>query len=283
MNYYHVDVFSSQALSGNGLTVIFHEEDLGVQYMQKIAQEFKQFETIFLQQTGEKRFRARIFTVEEELDFAGHPILGAVSTIHEKFYSNEKEIIVTFDLNNNILHSESVNMNGYFQASMNQGIPEFIGIVEGERKQIFLQALNLSTDNIYPNLPIEVISTGLPYLIIPLASGLNKVKILINDLEARLSEVNAKFVYVFDVSKMEGRTWDNFGAVEDVATGSAAGPVAAYLYKWNICKASESITLNQGSFLGRPSKIKVSSEQSTGEIHVSGEVKLVAQGQLLAL
>ncbi len=282
MNYYHVDVFSSQSLSGNGLTVIFHEEDLEVQYMQKIAQEFKQFETIFLQQTGEKRFRVRIFTVEEELDFAGHPILGAVSTIHNKYYSNEKKVIVTLELNNKILQAESVNMNGYFQATMNQGIPEFLGTVEGERKQIFLQALNLSIDDIYPQLPIEIISTGLPYLIIPLASGLDKVKILIRDLEARLSEVNAKFAYVFDVSKMEGRTWDNFGAVEDVATGSAAGPVAAYLFKWNICKASESIILNQGSFVGRPSKIKVYSEQTTGEIHVSGSVKLIAKGQLLS-
>ncbi|MFA9466639.1 MAG: PhzF family phenazine biosynthesis protein [Velocimicrobium sp.] len=52
-------------------------------------EDFKQFETIFLRITGEKRFRARIFTVEEELDFAGHPILGAVSTIHEKLYSEE--------------------------------------------------------------------------------------------------------------------------------------------------------------------------------------------------
>ncbi|TCZ67749.1 PhzF family phenazine biosynthesis protein, partial [Paenibacillus albiflavus] len=84
MIYYHADVFSSKSLSGNGLTVIFHEEDMDTQYMQRIAEEFKQFETIFLRQIGEKHFRARIFTVEEELDFAGHPILGAVSIIHEE-------------------------------------------------------------------------------------------------------------------------------------------------------------------------------------------------------
>lgn len=82
---------------------------------------------------------------------------------------------------------------------------------------------------------------------------------------------------------MEGRTWDNFGAVEDVATGSAAGPVGIYLYKWGICNATESIILNQGSFLGRPSKIKVYADQFTGEIYVTGDVKIIAKGELLSL
>lgn len=281
MDYYHVDVFSSQVLSGNGLTVIFHEEDMEAQYMQRIAQEFKQFETIFLRLTGEKRFRARIFTVEEELDFAGHPILGAVSTIHEKLYSEEKSITVTFELNTKTLQSESIKTNDYFQATMNQGVPEFLGIVKEEWNYNLLQALNLIPDNLYHALPMEVVSTGLPYLIVPLASGLEQAKISVSNFETQLSKMNAKFVYVLDVDNMEGRTWDNLGAVEDVATGSAAGPVGAYLYKWNICKTTEDIILNQGSFVGRPSKIKVLANQSTGEIKVVGDVKIIAEGTLL--
>lgn len=281
MDYYHVDVFSSQSLSGNGLTVIFHKENLQERYMQRLAQEFKQFETIFLRKTKEKSFRARIFTVEEELDFAGHPILGAVSTIHEKFYPKQDKLNVNFELNSKLLESESSKMNGYFQATMNQGIPEYLGVVDGELQRIFLQALNLNVDNLYQQLPMEVISTGLPYLILPLASGLDQAKILINDFEEQLSKINAKFIYVFDVAKMEGRTWDNFGLVEDVATGSAAGPVGAYLYKWNICKETENIVLNQGSFVGRPSKIKVYANQSTGEIYVAGDVKIIAKGEIL--
>lgn len=281
MNFYHVDVFSSQSLTGNGLTVIFHKENLEERYMQRLAQEFKQFETIFLRKKGEKSFHARIFTVEEELDFAGHPILGAVSTIHEKFYPKEDKLTVNFQLNSKLLESESNKKNGYFQASMNQGIPEYLGVVDGELKRIFLRALNLTADNLYQQLPMEVISTGLPYLIVPLASGLDQAKILINDFEAQLSKINAKFIYVFDVAKMEGRTWDNFGLVEDVATGSAAGPVGAYLYKWNICKEIENIVLNQGSFVGRPSKIKVYANQPTGEIYVTGDVKIIAKGEIL--
>lgn len=112
MIFYHVDVFSSIILSGNGLTVIFHEEDMSKEYMQAIAQEFKQFETIFLRQIEEKRFRARIFTVEEELDFAGHPILGAMAVIHEKLFTEERNITAVFELNNKSLQGESVKKEG---------------------------------------------------------------------------------------------------------------------------------------------------------------------------
>lgn len=282
MIYYHVDVFSSKSLSGNGLTVIFHTEDLDVQYMQRIAEEFKQFETIFLRQIGEKHFRARIFTVEEELDFAGHPILRAVSSIHEKQYSEERNTTILFELNSNkMLQAESIKKDNYFQATMNQGIPKFLGTVDDDMRNVFLQALNLTVDHLHPTFPMEVVTTGLPYLIIPLASGLEQAKISVRNFEELLNRVQAKFVYLFDVDRMEGRTWDNYGAVEDVATGSAAGPTGAYLYRWNICKTTEDITIHQGSFVGRPSKIKVFLEQSTGEIKVAGDVKLIAKGQLL--
>lgn len=281
MIYYHVDVFSDKALSGNGLTVVFHDENMEAQYMQDIAKEFKQFETIFLRQVENKSFRARIFTVEEELDFAGHPILGATAAIHEKLYSKEKNVTVKFELNNKVLEAKSIQKNGHFQTTMNQGIPEFLGTVEGEEKDIFLKALNLTRDNLHDTLPMEVVSTGLPYLIVPISSGLEQTKINAKNLETQLNKINAKFVYVFYVPGMEGRTWDNLGEIEDVATGSAAGPTAAYLCRWGICKETEDVILNQGSFVGRPSKIKVFTEQTTGEIKVAGDVKILVKGKFL--
>lgn len=276
----HVDVFSEVSLSGNGLTVVFHEEDLDAQYMQEIAQEFKQFETIFLKQVGDKRFRARIFTVEEELDFAGHPILGAVAAIHELFYTEERSITAVMELNKKTLQSESTKRDGCYNATMNQGIPAFLGIVEGEKSAVLLQALNLTADHLHPTLSMEVVSTGLPYLIVPITSGLGQAKISVNNFEALLCDVNAKFVYVFDVAEMEGRTWDNSGKVEDVATGSAAGPTGAYLVNKNICQTTGKIEIHQGGFVGRPSVITVFADPSTGEIKVAGDVKIVASGQL---
>lgn len=282
MVYYHTDVFSSEKFSGNGLAVVFHEEEMQTQYMQKIAEEFKQFETIFLRKIGDKCFRARIFTVEEELDFAGHPILGAVSAIHENFYKEEDHIKVTLELNKKTLHAESTKKDEYYQASMNQGIPQFLGIVEDmELKCKFAKALNLTYAKLHHELPMEVISTGLPYLIIPVASGLEDAKISVTNLEEELAKIGAKFTYLFDVDKMEGRTWDNLGAVEDVATGSAAGPTGVYLYKWNIRKASEDIIINQGRFVGRPSRISVSKDMITEEITVAGDVKIIVKGEFL--
>lgn len=281
MDYYHVDVFSSQILSGNGLAVVFHREELSAEIMLKMAQEFRQFETIFLREAGEKTFRARIFTVEEELDFAGHPIIGAACSVHEKLYPEGSSISVSFVLNAKSVRSESVKMKSYYQATMNQGVPEFQGIVDDERRRVFMQALNLTEEDLHPRLPMEVVSTGLPYLIVPLVSGLDKARIGSGQFEQLLSGVNAKFVYIFDVEKREGRTWDNFGAVEDAATGSAAGPVGAYLCKWGVCNEGEDIMLRQGRFVGRPSEMKVFADPDTKEIKVTGDVCIVAKGQLL--
>jgi len=281
MDIFHVDVFSSQALSGNGLTVILNNEELDVPFMLRVAKEFKQFETIFIYQTGDKRFRGRIFTVEEELDFAGHPVIGAASIIHEKLYSADKSVSLVFKLNNKSLQVESVKRDGYYQAIMNQGVPEFLGIVKGELIQKYLCALNLNEKNLYPSLPMEVISTGLAYLIVPLASGLDQARISTSQFERQLSQSKAKFVYVFDIDRKEGRTWDNLGTVEDVATGSAAGPVYAYLNKWKAHGIAESIVINQGRYVGRPSRIEVSSDPCTGEVKVSGNVKIIVRGNLL--
>ena len=78
----HVDVFSDQPLSGNGLSVFWDASALTPDLMQRITQEMRQFESIFLTQTEDaSTYRARIFTMEEELDFAGHPILGAAGVL----------------------------------------------------------------------------------------------------------------------------------------------------------------------------------------------------------
>ena len=78
--------------------------------------------------------------------------------------------------------------------------------------------------------------------------------------------MGAKFAYVFDPDKREGRSWDNAGAVEDVATGSAAGPAAAFLAAHGLAAKEETVVISQGRFLGRPSMITVTpdSRESVG-------------------
>lgn len=278
MEYYHVDVFSSEVLSGNGLAVVFCSKELGNRFMQKVTQEFNQFETIFVIRIGENIFSARIFTVEEELDFAGHPILGAAASIHDKLFNSKEDIEIALKLKNKEVITKSKKMSGHYDVQMNQGKAQFISQVPKEKCGKYLKALNLSEENLSERLPVEVVSTGLPYLLVPLKSGIESAKITCSNFQKMLEEVDAKFAYVFDENHLEARTWDNLGKVEDVATGSAAGPLGAYLYKYGIVNADSEIIINQGQFAGRPSKIKVSINQLKEEILVAGNVAVFAKG-----
>ena len=90
MHYEHVDVFSSKPLKGNGLTAVFPEQPLADELLLSIAQEFKQYETIYIfPQDEQGTFPCRVFTMEEELPFAGHPLLGAAAVIHKRFFKEE--------------------------------------------------------------------------------------------------------------------------------------------------------------------------------------------------
>ena len=96
LNYRHVDVFSRELMSGNGLTVFQTKTELPPVLMQAITREMRQFESIFLVTTADPRVvRARVFTMEEELDFAGHPVLGAAAVLHEVVPAHGKVFVVT--------------------------------------------------------------------------------------------------------------------------------------------------------------------------------------------
>ncbi|QNK64779.1 PhzF family phenazine biosynthesis protein [Pedobacter sp. PAMC26386] len=284
MKYYHVDVFSRKPYSGNGLTV-FVGDNFEKSYMQTVTQEMRQFESIFLTQINSNTFRAYIFTMEEELDFAGHPIIGAAAILHE-IYSNEmQENTWNLEMNAKNVIVKTKKENDYYSAQMNQGRPEFLNTLHQEQELLFLRALNLSVEDKFEGLPFQVITTGLPYLILPLkAESLSKVKVLTGDLERKLEEVGAKFFFVLDIQNLTGRTWDNLGLVEDIATGSSAGPVGAYLVKNKIVPPDQEFVLKQGAYLGRPSEIKVivtSKNREIDNIFVEGDVCQIAIGDLL--
>ena len=166
---------------------------------------------------------------------------------------------------------------------MDQGAPNFIYQLTKEETNKIINSVNLNLDDIYPNLPFEVISTGLPYLIVPLVKGIERASIYNKDFESLLNSINAKFVYLLDIPTLEGRTWDNIGKVEDIATGSAVGPAAAYLHKHKLINEKE-IIINQGRFLNRPSQIRISIEDNKKEIlslKVSGDVAIFAHGEMV--
>ncbi|NVC94077.1 PhzF family phenazine biosynthesis protein [Vibrio natriegens] len=273
-----VDVFSKKKLSGNGLTIFYDYKSLNKSEMLSLTQEMRQFESIFVGISDKSgSCRAKIFTIEEELDFAGHPIIGLAAHLHEESGKNEQQEW-TIDLNKKSVKVKTKKTDTYYHASMNQGVAEFTYTLNNNEIKEVLLSLNLSVENL-SEYPMEVVSTGLPYLIVPITSGLEKAKISIVNFEQLLAKFGAKFVYVFDILAFEGRTWDNAGLLEDVATGSAAGPVAAYLTKHKLASYNSKIIISQGRFLGRASEIQVyveTKENTAPSIWVSGDVVKVA-------
>ncbi len=182
LEYRHVDVFTREALAGNGLIVFPEADGLALEMMQRITLEMRQFESIFLAPTTEThRVGARVFTMEEELPFAGHPVLGAACVLHERLYyvgDADERAEWTLELPVGSVQVSTIRREGWYEATMNQGHPQFGATLDAEMVGRILAALNLEEGDLYPGLPLEVVSTGLPYLLAPLASGLERAAIV---------------------------------------------------------------------------------------------------------
>ena len=280
--FWLVDVFAREPLAGNSLSVFLLDDDLPSFAMQRMTQEMRQFETIFLRRIGEtSRFSIRIFTMEEELLFAGHPIIGAAALMHAELFAADAVSHFEFLTAQREIPVISRREDSAYFAEMDQGVATVETSIPLEQIDGLLQALNLSSSDLAPDLPLQVVSTGLPYLIVPIRTNLERAQIVVRNFEALLTSVGAKFVYVFDVERWEGRTWDNDGQVEDIATGSAVGPAAAYLVTHGLAKSGEELVLNQGRFLNRPSELyAVVSGDSVLSVTVRGQACFVGSGAL---
>jgi trans-2,3-dihydro-3-hydroxyanthranilate isomerase len=277
---FHVDVFATDPLTGNGLTVFLGADQWPAPIMQRLTQEMKQFESIFLSAVTPTGARARVFTVEEELPFAGHPVLGAAAVLHRTQTPDASASAWTLALPFGDIAVSTKKAGKGYRAEMDQGAALSGDAIPSPALLPILQRLGLQANDVVAGLAAQVMSTGLPYLIIPVrAEALARAAIRGADLEVLLAAVGAKFVLLLDVAAREIRTWDNLGKVEDVATGSAAGPSAAYLFNRGLADAALPIELAQGRFAGRPSKITIRRDTHS-HLLVSGEVWPVTHGFL---
>ena len=283
LEYRHVDVFSRRALRGNGLVVVLNAASLPAAVMQEVTREVRQFETAFVTDVDltAGSARLRIFTEDEELDFAGHPVLGAAAVLHAMLPESDAERTWALNVAQRTVAARTRGAAGWTDAAMDQGVPHFGPAIAGEQARAYGNALNLAPGHLHPALPVQVVSTGLPYLIVPVQGGLERAAISHPRFEQLLAANGAKFVYVLDPDRPEGRTWDNAGRIEDVATGSAAGPAAGYLLHHGVRPRGEPLLIHQGRFTGRPSTIEVRPEPD-GRLWVGGPVAPVASGRFHA-
>ena len=254
LTVHHVDVFTDRALAGNGLTVVTSATSLDPETMLRIAQELRQFETIFLFDVVDGAAVARIFTPEEELAFAGHPVLGAAAVLHA-------------DSGRTGLRAPGVEPPGRRPAAWPSRPRHATAESSGPRwtrdpprcwrrchrtsPPRLAAAVGVAPEQLRRDLPTQVVTTGLSYLLLPVTvEGLAASHVAVPELPSMLHEVGAEFVYVLEPDRPEGRTWDNSGLTEDVATGSAAGPTAAYLIGHGLRSADEHFQVHQGTVRG---------------------------------
>ncbi|HET9980501.1 MAG TPA: PhzF family phenazine biosynthesis protein [Ktedonobacterales bacterium] len=284
LEYLHVDVFSSAPYSGNSLAVFPDARGLSAAQMLRITQELRHFETIFLEPTARANaVRARIFDLFEELPFAGHPVIGAAAALH---HASERQDAQTwrFELASKTAPVVTERTGRGYSGWLDQGTPEFLGAV-GEH-DAWARAFSLDPADLDPALPLEVVSTGLRYLVVPVISGALARARIAYDLTAMLDTVSAQFAVLLDEAALEIRHWNNDGIIEDVATGSAAGVIGAYRLRHGLARGGEPFILRQGRFTGRPSELRVWPEgapEAIETVKVGGDVALVGRGILDAL
>jgi trans-2,3-dihydro-3-hydroxyanthranilate isomerase len=288
LDYFVVDVFSGTALKGNPLAVVMNTAGLLTDQMQAIAREFNLSETTFVERRAPdveqvEGVRVRIFTAQEELDFAGHPTLGTASVLNLAAPSTLVGDTITLRLN---VGPVPVRFSGDRAfGEMTQPDPKF-GETLDRAKVAELIGLNVA-DLDRALLP-AIVSTGTAFAVVPLSSIDALARLSVRQQEAAnwLRERGARWFYVLaptGTTEPDYRARMQFNGGEDPATGSAAGCAIAYLVQFGAVAPGSRIHLRQGVEIARPSDLFLSAELQltrVTNVRVAGSTVLVAKGQL---
>jgi trans-2,3-dihydro-3-hydroxyanthranilate isomerase len=290
--FHIVDVFAESKYAGNQLAVITDAEGLDSVTMQAIAREMNFSETTFVlgPPQGDGGFRVRIFTPAEEVPFAGHPTLGTAWVIHREMLAEPRESVVLELAAGSIPVSFERSADFSELLWMRQRQPEFGPVVSSKELSGLLGVGEDAFDDVHP---IQQVSTGLPFWIVPLRS-LDHVRSCRLDValyETFIRDREARAILVFapealdDANQINARMFaPYYGVPEDPATGSANGCLAAYLVRHRVLGGHEiDIRVEQGYEIGRPSLLRLRAWRHDDriEIHVGGKVVPVARGTLL--
>lgn len=284
LRYALVDVFSPRPYGGNSLAVFEDARGLTAEQMLRITQELRYFETIFLEPPRpDGAVPARVFDLVEELPFAGHPIIGAAGVLHRSAGACG-ETIRRFALGKRIVEvctDGDGTAGGSVTGTLDQGRPDF-GSDAPDRDAI-AASLSLGMDDLDPDLPPQVVSTGLCYLVVPVRDGVLGRARIASDLGPLLAPIGANYAILLDDAGPEVRHWVNDGSLEDVATGSAAGCIGAYRLRHGRAAPGATFALAQGRYAGRPSTLRVTPHGRPGDVErveVGGDVAFVGTGAL---
>jgi trans-2,3-dihydro-3-hydroxyanthranilate isomerase len=271
--FVQVDVFTQTPLAGNPLAIFTDARGLNDDEMQALAREMNLSETTFIlprdaateARDGKK---VRIFTVDQELPFAGHPTLGTALHLYASDSNLKKPAQITLDLKAGKIpvrfkpNSENADnrVDGQVFGEMRQRDPEFGGPLSREE---VAHVIGIAVDEIPSEWPIQPVSTGLTFTIVPLRNQktLSDLKFSYVQAAEFLKRTGANFFYFFCPERREGRLEARarmfFYGGEDPATGSAAGCAASWMAKHGVAKSDEQVLIRQGTECRRPSELYV--------------------------
>jgi trans-2,3-dihydro-3-hydroxyanthranilate isomerase len=301
LKFYQADVFTGDAFGGNPVAVFPNAHGLSDYQLQQIAREMNLSETVFVLPPTDQAavVRLRIFTPTQELPFAGHPVLGTFYVLAQLGLVAATDGITRVMQECNIglfpveLHAHEGELT---RVVMTQPKPEFLGPVdEMEDVYTIAGALGLPKYAITDmKWPIEVVSTGLPVLIVPVRS-LTAVRSIQPDASAIMDVCNrfgANGIMVFTTVTVEPSATvharmfaPSIGILEDPATGSASGALGAYLVQNGVVEVAPTtdIVVEQGFEIERPSQILVrveSDDDIIKTVKVGGQCVMVVEGTL---
>jgi trans-2,3-dihydro-3-hydroxyanthranilate isomerase len=288
LSFYIVDVFAEKKYAGNQLAVFREAGELSSEEMQQLARETNFSETTFILKDKQRDdgYDVRIFTPREEVPFAGHPTLGTAHIIRNEIQKDKTEVIF---LNLQVGKIPvTFSQDGY--CWMKQIEPQFGKQHPAETIGVIL---GLPVTDIDDRFPIQEVSTGLPFFIVPLKTlaALKNAKVNRDKYFAFIKDSWAKGILVFCPQAHEKQNdisvrvfVDCFGIPEDPATGSGNGCLAGYLVKHRYFgKDRIDIRSEQGYEIGRPSLLLLKADQE-GErinINVGGKAVIVAKGEFV--
>jgi trans-2,3-dihydro-3-hydroxyanthranilate isomerase len=297
--YLHLDVFTSQLFGGNQLAVVLDGRGLQPEEMQAIAKEMNFSETTFVlpPEADATDMRVRIFTPGEELPMAGHPTIGTAFALARAGVLAPGRERVVFGLGVGPTPVELTwKQRDLSFAWMTQPNPVFGAPLDAAA--LAAAALRLPTASVTrTGLPVQVVSCGVPYLMIPLAARADVDAVRLDSAAyERLGQdtgLGSIAIYLFtperaasDAATVYSRMFaPGLGILEDPATGSAAGPLGCYLVAHRVIEATNAATIVnlQGVRMGRPSVIHMAIASDGGTIvrvRVGGEAVLAGEGTL---
>ena len=280
------DVFSSKPLEGNSLAVFSDARGLTDTEMQAIAKEMNLSETTFIFPREEaiereRGVRVRIFTVQEELPFAGHPTLGTAFALR----GTSRAAQIDLDLNIGKIPVKFEDGSSAF-GEMTQVDPSF-GTVHD--REAVARATGLRSEDFDSSLPIQTVSTGVPFTIAPVRSlaVIQNLRLNLSTASEYLEKTGGKFLYCVSRETVDHEAGLHARMIfyngEDPATGSAAGCAAALMVAHGVAKPEQRVLIEQGIEMQRPSRIFVRASRSGDRVvnvRVGGNAVEVIRGEV---